>query len=172
MGWRSGRSHPKGFNAIYYLQNAAKHQFLYSWLALLPRTSRCQCVLRKEKSPLHPHVPGARPRVGDVSVWGKVCGKWHTKGYLLCGKLPVGFEGGRLWIQKTNRYVQVGGKWKINELSRNEVYFSNAVCMLVDLIPSSFHAHFPVSINQTDFCLLTYHFCIPRFYGSGSRGWN
>lgn len=79
MGCGVGRSCSKVYNAICYLQNAAKQQFPLRWLALLLKTSRCQCVLRKEKSPLHPHVPGASPRVGDVSVWGKVCGKWDTK---------------------------------------------------------------------------------------------
>lgn len=66
----------------------------------------------------------------------------------------MGFEGGRLWIQKTNRYVQVGGKWKINELSRNEVYFSNAVCMLVDLIPSSMPTSLSASIKPISVYLL------------------
>lgn len=73
----------------------------FKWWALLPRTSRCQCVLRKEKSRLHPELPstalcphcpnpskgaaGSRTRrmhplgYGDVSGWGSVCEKQEKK---------------------------------------------------------------------------------------------
>lgn len=62
-GWRWGNS-CQGLQGkiAFYSGNAAAAQIHYQWWALLPRTSRCQCVPTNEKSPLYPELPS---QVGD-----------------------------------------------------------------------------------------------------------